>query len=312
MTDQARLGARVARFFFMQLGGLVTVVGYFTLLQASGRSVSGLRVALFVALAVQSGYIALAWSQGEIKQFDLGLWLMFAVGATGALAGVAPLVGLFRTYSPAIVFVTLGLTAALPPLLGYESFTAYFARRTVPRWQQKLRITARISGVIGAFWTGLFFVAAGLCAYAPLDWRFTALYPNLLVFVVGMTSSKWLPAVYLKVFPPELPTSAEAAIMSMPFVFDKRAAGGARAEIQFHVGGAEAGDYWLHIADGRCESFEGEAPAPNLTVHTPDTIWMRMVRGEIDGAQALGAGLFHTEGDAALLAALSSWFPARR
>ena len=125
MTVQARLGARVARFFFMQLGGLVTVVGYFTLLQASGRSVSGLRVALFVALAVQSGYVALAWSQGEIKQFDLGLWLMFAVGATGALAGVAPLVGLFQMYSPAIVFVTLGLTALLPPFLGYESFTAY-------------------------------------------------------------------------------------------------------------------------------------------------------------------------------------------
>jgi len=312
MTVQAGLGARAARFFFMQLGGLVTVVGYFILLQASGRSVSGLRVALFVALAVQSGYVALAWSQGEIKQFDLGLWLMFAVGATGVLAGVAPLAGLFRTYSPAIVFVTLGLTAALPPLLGYESFTAYFAHRTVPRWQQKLRITARISGVIGAFWIVLFFVAAGLCAYAPLDWRFTALYPNLLVFAVGMTSNKWLPAIYLKVFPPELPTSAEAAIMSMPFVFDKRAADGVRAEIQFCVSGAEAGDYWLRIAGGRCESFEGEAPAPNLTVHTPDTVWMRIVRGEIHGAQALGAGLFHTEGDAAMLAALGSWFPARR
>ncbi|HXQ20162.1 MAG TPA: hypothetical protein VN812_00715 [Candidatus Acidoferrales bacterium] len=312
MTVQARLGARAARFFFMQLGGLVTVVGYFTLLQASARSVSGMRVALVVALAVQSGYIALAWSQGEIKQFDLGLWLMFAVGATGALAGVAPLLGLFRTYSPAIVFLTFGLTAALPPLLGYESFTAYFTRRTVPRWQQKLAITARVSGVIGVFWTILFFVAAGLCAYAPLDWRFVALYPNLLVFAVGMTSNKWLPAVYLKVFPPELPTSAEAAIMGMPFAFDKRAAGSTRAEIQFRVGGAGAGDYWLRIADGRCESFEGEAPAPNLTVHTPDTIWMRMVRGEIDGAEALGAGLFHTEGDAAMLVALSSWFPARR
>lgn len=312
MAVQLRLGARIARFFFMQLGGLITVVGYFTLLQASGRSVSGLRVALFVALAVQSGYVALAWSQGEIKQFDLGLWLMFAVGATGALAGVAPLVELFQTYSPAIVFVTLGLTAALPPLFGYESFTAYFARRTLPRWQQKLRLTARISGVIGFLWTILFFVAAGLCAYAPLDWRFTALYPNLLVFAVGMTSTKWLPAVYLRVFPAGLPTSAEAAIMSMPLAFDKRAANGACAEIQFRVGAAEGGNYWLHIADGRCESFEGEAPAPNLTVHTPETIWMRIVRGEIDSAQALGAGLFHTEGDVALLAALSSWFPPRR
>ncbi len=312
MTVQARLGARVARFFFMQVGGLVTVFVYFALLKAGGGSVSGLRVALVVALGVQSGYVALAWSQGEIKQFDIGLWLMFLVGATGALGAVAPLVELFLMYSPAMVFVTLGVTAVLPPLLGYESFTAYFARRTLPRWQQQLRITASISRWLGAFWTGLFFVAAGLCAYAPLDWRFTALYPNLLVFAVGMTSNKWFPPIYLKVFPPEMPASAAAAIMSMPFVFDKRAAAGARAEIQFRVAGAEMGNYWLRIANGRCESFEGEAPAPNLIVYTPDIVWMRMVRAELDGAQALAAGLFHTEGDATMLAALSRWFPARR
>jgi len=77
----------------MQLGGLVTIIVYFTVFGTSGYSVSGLHAALFVALAIQSGYVALASSQGELKQFDVGLWLMFALGAAAALANVAPVVG---------------------------------------------------------------------------------------------------------------------------------------------------------------------------------------------------------------------------
>ena len=127
-----------------------------------------------------------------------------------------------------------------------------------------------------------------------------------------MTANKWLPAVYLKAFPPELPTLAEAAIMSMPFVFDQSTAGGVRADIQFRVRGAEPGSYWLRIADDRCTSFEGKASAPQVIIHSPDTVWMRIVRGEIDGAQALASGLFRIEGDATVLASLSTWFPARR
>ena len=312
MSGEASLGARAARLFFMQLSGLIVVVAYFTAFGLSGYSASGLRVALLIALVMQSGYLALAWSQSELKQFDLGLWLMFALGVVGVLADVTPVVALFQQYSPAVLFVTLGLTAALPPLLGYESFTAYFMRRTVPRWQQKLAITARISDLITTFWSVLFFVAAGLCAYAPRDWRFTALYPNLLVFGVGMTANKWLPAAYVKLFPPEAPSTAEAVIMGMPFAFDRRAADAARVEIQFRVSGAEPGHYWLRIANGRCESFEGDAPVPNLTVYTPDTVWLRIARGELDGAQALADGLFRFDGDATILAALGTWFPAQR
>ncbi len=47
--------------------------------------------------------------------------------------------------------------------------------------------------------------AAGLCAYATADPRFTTLYPNLLVVSVGMT----------------------AGIMGMPLAFNRRAAGAA-------------------------------------------------------------------------------------
>ncbi len=309
--DVRSLRARAAQFFFMWIGSLVAVVAYFTLYGGSGYSAGGLRTALLVALGLQSAYVALAWWQDYLSQLDRGFWLLFALGAAAILAGITPLVGLYQLYSPALVFAMLGLTAVLPPLFGYDWFTATFMRRMLPRWQQKQAVTARIGAVVGMFWAALFFVAAALCAYAPLDWRFTTLYPNLLIFGVGLTANRWLPALYLKLFPPPPPSTAEAAIMGMPFVFDQRAARDARTEIQFRVSGAEPGNYWLRIADGRCASFEGDAPAASLTLHTSDTVWMRIVRGEVEGAQALAAGLFRAEGDAAILAALGTWFPRR-
>ncbi len=301
---------RLGRFFFMYLGPLVTFVVYFAVLAAVGNAPHGLRTALLVTLGMHSAYIAAAWALGELKQFDFGVWLMFAVGTLAAVTGLGPVVALYQAYSPALVFLTLGLTAAIPPMLGFEPFTAHFMRRQVPRWQLKLPVTGRIGMVMCYFWVALFLVSAGLCAYAPHDPRFTALYPNLLVVLVGMTAGKWFPPLYLKLFPVALPDRVEPYIMGMPMAFDRRAAGAARATIQFRVSGTEPGDYWLRIGDGRCESFEGTAPAPDLVVHTPDGVWLRVVRGELDGGQALAAGLFHIEGDPQLLATFPSWFPA--
>lgn len=60
--------------------------------------------------------------------------------------------------------------------------------------------------------------------------------------------------------------------MDMPWAFNRRAAGDAQAVIQFRASGAEAGAYYLQIANGKCESKEGIAPTPDLTIHTPDTV----------------------------------------
>jgi putative sterol carrier protein len=100
--------------------------------------------------------------------------------------------------------------------------------------------------------------------------------------------------------------------MGMPMTFRAKAASDARAHIQFHVSGAEAGTYWLRIAAGRCESFEGVTDAPDLTVHTPGTVWVRIVHGELDGAKALADGLYRVEGDLLILAKMRDWFTAAR
>ena len=99
MATPPRPLGRPARFFFMHLGTLVSIIVYFVLLP------QGLARALWTALAVHTAYMLLAHWQGERKQFDIGLWLYFAVGALASAAGVAPLVALYQHYSPALLFV---------------------------------------------------------------------------------------------------------------------------------------------------------------------------------------------------------------
>src|SRR5713226_7998028 len=173
---------RAARFFFMQIGSFVPVFAYFYLCGRAEFAADGVRHALLVALLVDSAYIALAWSQGEAKQFDAGIWTLFATGTLATRAGLEPVLRLYQRHSPTRLFVALGLTALIPLLLGRETFTYYSARRQFPRWQLKVPEFHDVSRVMTAYWTLLFFTAAGLCTWAPTDWHFTVLYPNLLVF----------------------------------------------------------------------------------------------------------------------------------
>ena len=311
-VTEPRASSRAVRFFFMHLGTLVAVIVYFYLCGASGYSAEGVRSALLTALVVKSGYLTLAYWYGEHKHFDFGVWIMFAVGTIAAYGGIEPVFGLYVRYSPLILFTTLGATAVIPLLLGREPFTYYFSRRQLPRWQLKTAEFHTVSRVMTVYWALIFFAAAALCAYAPRDPRFTFLFPNLLIFGPGISAQWWLPWLYFKLFPPKLPQSAEPLIMGLPMAFNRRAARDARALIQFHVSGAEAGTYWLRIADGKCESFEGEAEAPDVTVHTPDTVWVRIVHGQLDGTQALADGLYRVQGDYTILAKMNEWFPAAR
>jgi hypothetical protein len=300
--------SRAAQFFFMHLGSLVAVVAYFYLYGASGYSAKGLRSALVTALLVKTGYMVLAYRYGEHKHFDFGIWTMFAVGTLAVYANIPALIGAYRVYSPAILFVTLGLTAVLPLTLGREPFTYYFARRQLPAWQLKTAEFHAVSRVMTLYWGLIFFGAAALCTHAPLDPRFTFLFPNLLVFGPGISAQWWLPPLYFKLFPPKLPDTIEPLIMGMPLSFNPKAASGARATIQFCVSGSEQGDYWLRIADGKCASHQGIAHRPDVTVHTPDTVWLQIVHGQLDGAAALVEGRYRVEGDVAILSKMREWF----
>jgi hypothetical protein len=299
------------RFFFRHLGTLVGIVVYFQVLERGMFTPEAVRSACLTGLGVHLVYMAVARWRGYAKQHDVGLALWYAFGALAAYAGVVAIVGLFQRYSPALLFVALAVTSLVPLILGRETFTYFYGRPHVPRWQQKLPSFHEINRVMTAFWTLIFFAAAAITLMAPTDPMFTVVYPNLVVLLVGIPAQFWLPPLYLKLYPPALPASAEGLIMSMPFVFDPKAAGDTTADIQFRVTGEEPGDYYLRILRGRCESFEGVAEKPDLTVHTPNAVWMRIARGELDGGQALMNGLYRAEGDYLLLARIPEIFRVR-
>ena len=308
--QQPRPHGRLVRFFFMHLGTLIGIVVYIVLGERAGWTAAGVGHALRMALGAHTAYVLLAFWQGEVKQFDVGFWLLFALGVLAAALGVTPVLALYQRYAGALIFTTLALTALVPLLAGRTPFTVYHALRQTPRWQWRTASFHEIARVMAGFWAIVFAAAAALCVLRPTDPTFTFVYPNLLVFLVGMPAAWWLPPLWLRRFPPPLPDRAEPLIMGLPFVFDAAEAGEARAVVQFHVSGDEPGAYWLRVADRRCESFEGTAPAADLTVHTPDYVWVGIAHGRVDGAQALVDGQYRVEGDALVLAKLQEWFRA--
>src|SRR5262249_51309218 len=312
MPPPPRPRGRLARLFFSQLGMLFSIVVYFTLFERGGRTIAALTHALWVAFGLHTTYLLFARWHGELKQFDVGFWLLLAIGLVSTILGIEPVLWLYQHYSPALLFPMLGLAAVFPLLPGREPFTVWFAVRQTPRWQPRTPAFATISRVLAAFWGLVLFTAATLCALRPTDPLFTAVFPNLLVLLVGLPSNQWLPPLWFRMFPPPAPHAPQPLIIGIPFVFDRAAAADARAVIQFRVSGQEPGDYWVRVDGGRCESFEGVAPSADLTVHTPDRVWVGIVRGEVDGGLALMERQYSVEGDPTLLVKLRDWFPGGR
>jgi len=295
----------------MHLGTLLGIVVYIVLGERGGWTTAGVAHALRTALGVHTLYMVVAGWRGELKQFDVGFWLLFATGALAAATGASPVLELFQRHAGALIFTTMALTAAVPLLLGREPFTVYHGLRTTPRWQWETPSFRVITRVMAGFWVFVFAAGAASCVARPHDPLFTFVYPNLLIFLIGLPAGRWLPALWLRFFPAPLPETAGPLIMGLPFVFDPAAAGDARALVQYRVNGPAPGDYWVRVEGGRCESFEGVVDRPDLTIHTPHDVWVDITHGRLDGAQALMEGRYRADGDLSVLRNLPAWFRVR-
>ena len=91
------------QLFFMHVGSFVAVIVYFTLAGRAEYSPAGVRTALVVALGIETAYIWLARRAGELKQFDAGLWALFAAGTVATSAGFRPVASLFEQLLTALV-----------------------------------------------------------------------------------------------------------------------------------------------------------------------------------------------------------------
>lgn len=83
---------------------------------------------------------------------------------------------------------------------------------------------------------------------------------------------------------------------------------GVNAVIQFNLSGDNGGLYWLKIADGKCESGEGTAQNPKMTLKATADDYLAVVNGTLNPTQAVFTGKLKIEGDMSLAMKMTTMF----
>ena len=107
---------------------------------------------------------------------------------------------------------------------------------------------------------------------------------------------------------PKRNLSLRQMLEGMTLAFRPEAAGDMDASIQFDVTGPRPATYHLRFGQGDCRFVLGPASSPTLTITTPADVWMGVMRGEVDGRQALMSGRYAANGDLSLLMRLDELF----
>ncbi len=104
------------------------------------------------------------------------------------------------------------------------------------------------------------------------------------------------------------PKTVQQAIEGMTLSINPDATKDLKATIQFNVSGEGGGNYYLSIAEGKCDFAEGRTPAPTLTIETPADIWLKIARKELSGTMALMTGKYKASGKMGLLMKMDKIF----
>ena len=104
------------------------------------------------------------------------------------------------------------------------------------------------------------------------------------------------------------PKNIVQAIEGMTLSLNPNEAKDLNATIQFNVNGEGGGDYYLTIADGKCDFSAGTTPDPTLTISTPADVWLKIARKEMNGAMALMTGKYKGSGKMGLLMKMDKIF----
>ncbi|MEM1095603.1 MAG: SCP2 sterol-binding domain-containing protein [Bacteroidota bacterium] len=88
--------------------------------------------------------------------------------------------------------------------------------------------------------------------------------------------------------------------------FDPTHAVGIEATIQMHIDGEGGGDYHFVIKDQTMAVVEGTHAAPDVTVKTTVSTWLKVNNGELNPMMAMMTGKVKISGDIALATRLQS------
>lgn len=108
-----------------------------------------------------------------------------------------------------------------------------------------------------------------------------------------------------------MPLTVADLMSKMPGAFLPEKAPGLDAVIQFKFTGAEAGDWYAVIKDGKVTVEKGEHPAPKMTLTADSSDYIKIFTGELDGMQAFMQGKLKLAGDLNLAMKLTQMFKIR-
>jgi putative sterol carrier protein len=104
-------------------------------------------------------------------------------------------------------------------------------------------------------------------------------------------------------------TSVKEIFEKMPQVFNAAAAGGMNSVFQFHISGAEGGDWHVIIKDGACSVSQGVYDNPTVALTMADADWIAMCNGTLNGMTAFMTGKLKAKGDIMAAQRIPSLFP---
>ena len=108
-----------------------------------------------------------------------------------------------------------------------------------------------------------------------------------------------------------MPLTIADLMSKMPGAFIPEKAAGLDAVIQFKFTGAEPGEWFAVIKDGKVEVSQGAHAAPKMTLTADSGDYVKIFTGEIDGMKAFMDGKLKLAGDLNLAMKLTQMFKIR-
>lgn len=102
--------------------------------------------------------------------------------------------------------------------------------------------------------------------------------------------------------------TVETLMSKMPGAFLPEKAAGLDTVIQFKFTGAEAGEWYAVVKDGKVEVSKGEHASPKMTLTADSADYVKIFTGELDGMQAFMQGKLKLAGDLNLAMKLMQMF----
>jgi len=104
------------------------------------------------------------------------------------------------------------------------------------------------------------------------------------------------------------PTTIEQLMQHMPAAFLPDKAKGIQAVIQLNLTGEGGGEWFVSVAEGKCEVSPGTAPTPTATITAAAADYLAVARGELNPMNAFMAGKIKATGNLGLLMNFQNWF----